>query len=70
MFGLFKKKTPKVFALDKHGKIISVTPKGRRFVVVGQYQDSQIGWQSFKREIDSSIVGFNWGSADFRVDWV
>lgn len=69
MFGLLRNKTPTVIPKDNQGKILSVTAKGSKFVIVGQFKHPQTGWQDFRKEISNGIVGFNWGNADFKVDW-
>lgn len=69
MLGLFNSKTPTVIPNDDQGKILSVKAKGSKFIIVGQFKHPQTGWQDFRKEIRSGIVGFNWANADFRVDW-
>ena len=59
MFGLFKSKKPTVIPKDDQGKILSITAKGSKFIIVGQFKHPQTGWQDFRKEIRSGIVGFN-----------
>ena len=38
MFGFFKSKTPTVIPKDAQGKILSVTARGSKFEIVGQFK--------------------------------